>query len=99
MPIPEFILQALLNSLKFIIVRHPFERILSAYRDKLENVAVRGIDGTRHFYQSFGAKIVAKYRPGGNNTNSRTILKHGQYIWNEDKEPVGVEPTFKEFVK
>lgn len=82
-----------------MIVRHPFERILSAYRDKLENFATRSKSGTPYFYRKYGKKIVSKYRVDGNNTNSRRILKKGQYIWNYDKEPVGIEPTFKEFVR
>lgn len=88
------------NSLKFLVVRHPFERILSAYRDKLENLRVRGIDGTHHFYTSYGRRIVEKYRPGGNLTNARDLLRPSQYYWNpNEQQPIGIEPTFKEFVR
>lgn len=82
-----------------MIVRHPFERILSAYRDKLENSATRTKSGTSFFYLKYGRKIVSKYRKGGNNTDIRSLLKQGQYIWNYDAEPVGIEPSFKEFVR
>jgi chondroitin 4-sulfotransferase 11 len=92
-PIP----QALQNTLKLLVVRHPFERLLSAYRDKLENTRVGGEHGTLHFYQRFGVRIVAKYRPGGNQTRTQDLLRPGQYLW--DTEPAGVEPTFREFVR
>lgn len=45
-----------------MVVRHPFERVLSAYRDKLENSTAGPEHGTHHFYQKYGRKIVAKYR-------------------------------------
>jgi hypothetical protein len=40
---------------KFLIVRHPLERILSAYRDK-------------YYYKRFGRRIALKYRQAGNAT-------------------------------
>ena len=39
----------------FIVVRHPFERLLSAYRDKLERSNV-------YYYKKYGEKIVKTYR-------------------------------------
>jgi hypothetical protein len=50
------------ESKKWMVVRHPFERILSAYRDKLENSTIHREDGTHHFYEKYGRKIVARYR-------------------------------------
>jgi chondroitin 4-sulfotransferase 11 len=50
------------ESKKWMVVRHPFERILSAYRDKLENSTINRQDGTLHFYEKYGRKIVGKYR-------------------------------------
>lgn len=47
---------------KLLVVRHPFERLLSAYRDKLENSVAGREHGTLHFYQKYGSKIVEKYR-------------------------------------
>lgn len=46
---------ALSTSLSFLIVREPFERLLSAYRNKLE--------GCRNkYYKLLGAQIVKQYR-------------------------------------
>ena len=43
------------NETSFIVVRHPFERLVSAYRDKLERSNV-------YYYKKYGEKIVQKYR-------------------------------------
>ena len=40
---------------KFLVVRHPFTRIVSAYRDKLERY-------TDKYYQEFGIHMVKQYR-------------------------------------
>lgn len=54
--------QALRATKKLLVVRHPFERLLSAYRDKLENSVAGREHGTLHFYRKYGSKIVEKYR-------------------------------------
>ena len=93
-------LQAFLNTLTLLVVRHPFERLLSAYRDKLENMRIGAEHGSAHFYVKYGSRIVAKYRPGGNKTRTQSLLKPGQYLWHPElPEPAGFEPTFKEFVR
>ncbi|XP_076223610.1 carbohydrate sulfotransferase 11 isoform X2 [Nomia melanderi] len=48
--------QKLNKTLKFLIVRHPFERLVSAYRDKLEH-----IQGRDYYYKRFGRHITHKY--------------------------------------
>lgn len=49
--------EALTNSLSFLIVREPFERLLSAYRNKLEGYRNK-------YYKLLGEQIVKKYRKG-----------------------------------
>ena len=56
-----------------MVVRHPFERILSAYRDKLENSTIHREDGTLHFYEKYGRKIVAKYRENSSDRKNERI--------------------------
>lgn len=71
-----------------MVVRHPFERILSAYRDKLENSTAGREHGTVHFYEKYGKKIVAKYRPSSKaNTYSLiepTFEEFVQYLIDTD---------------
>ncbi|XP_063242601.1 carbohydrate sulfotransferase 11 [Bacillus rossius redtenbacheri] len=55
-PSAEQLRAALNDSIAFLIVRHPLERLLSAYRDKLQF----SLPHTLH--QRLGAEIVAKYR-------------------------------------
>ena len=45
----------------FIVVRHPFERLVSAYRDKLERTHADNYQ-TDFYYKQYGHKIVKKYR-------------------------------------
>lgn len=47
--------EALENSLSFIIVREPFERLLSAYRNKFE-------EGKNTYYKLIGDSIVKRFR-------------------------------------
>lgn len=49
-------MQKLNRTKKFLIVRHPFERLVSAYRDKLEH-----IEGRDYYYKRFGRHIAHKY--------------------------------------
>ena len=46
----------------FLIVRHPFHRLVSAFRDKIERQHGPRLDKD-WYYKTYGRKIVAKYRP------------------------------------
>lgn len=54
--------EALPESLSFLIVREPFERLLSAYRNKIEGLPHR-------FYRKMGREIVTKYRKKNSNSS------------------------------
>lgn len=56
-PRPSFLHleQAVNNSLSFLIVRHPFERLISAYGDKF-------LYNGNKFYESMGMRIVGRTR-------------------------------------
>lgn len=56
-PTKNELAEALSNSLSFLIVREPFERLLSAYRNKLEGFRNK-------FYKILGKQIVKDYRKG-----------------------------------
>ncbi|XP_012229793.1 carbohydrate sulfotransferase 11-like [Linepithema humile] len=58
---------------KLIVVRHPLERLLSAYRNKLETKHEKS---AKYFQSRFGKKIVKKYRPNA----SEKSLKNGDDV-------------------
>lgn len=59
--------QAFNNSVSFLIVRHPLERLLSAYRDKIQH----SLPHTYH--RKLGNEIILKYRKNG--AKVRLLLK------------------------
>ncbi|XP_066587282.1 carbohydrate sulfotransferase 11 isoform X3 [Prorops nasuta] len=64
-PTAEELARFLNDSISFLIVRHPFERLLSAYRDKLE----QSLPHT--FHSNLGSYIVWHYRSRGRKSNGR----------------------------
>ena len=58
----------LTKSYKFMFVREPFERLLSAYKDKF--VFTRPVD--RHFLEIYGRKIIRNFRPNATQQALRT---------------------------
>lgn len=61
---PEMTLEALEGYLedrepvKFLIARHPIQRLISAYKDKFERY-------NKHYHEKYGVNIVAEYRKRG----------------------------------
>jgi hypothetical protein len=72
------LLQALSEMTRFIIVRHPFERILSAYRDKLEHRKDR-----EFYYIRYGKEIVKSQRENNSTLANRpepTFVEFLKYL-------------------
>ena len=69
---------------KFVFVREPFERLLSAYLDKFYS-------GDPAFHNNYGRQIIKKYRPGGNPEDKNItfdefvnyVINIGDGYWNE----------------
>lgn len=62
-PQPHELNEALSSSLSFLIVREPFERLLSGFRNKLEGLRNK-------FYKIVGEKIIKDYRKGNKRVSS-----------------------------
>ncbi|XP_027238345.1 carbohydrate sulfotransferase 11 [Penaeus vannamei] len=78
-------------SLKFLFVRHPLERVVSAYRNKLED-SFAYHDG-EHFYRTYGRSIVQGFRQ---RKKFKILLDAGDDPG--DGDDYRREPTFEEFV-
>ncbi|XP_066951992.1 carbohydrate sulfotransferase 11-like [Macrobrachium rosenbergii] len=77
-------LQTFKSSLRVIIVRHPFTRILSAYRDKMIKLEPRP---TEFHFRDLQLQIIAKYRPVDSPESSQfpTFSEFVQYILDSTK--------------
>ncbi|XP_006823802.1 carbohydrate sulfotransferase 8-like [Saccoglossus kowalevskii] len=77
---------------KFLFVRHPFKRLLSAYRNKFENPDEWGLI----YPKNYGRSIIKKYRPKATNSslqtgNDVTFSEFVKYVLDEsDREPEGL---------
>lgn len=73
---------------KFLFVREPFERLVSAFRDKFESPSP-------YYHTVFGRAIIAKYRPNATRTALRTgagvtFREFVQYLVDVQR-PVGMD--------
>ncbi|XP_037958197.1 carbohydrate sulfotransferase 11 [Teleopsis dalmanni] len=84
-PRPEIneLLDVLPSSLSFLFVRNPFERIVSAYRNKLEG-------GRNPYYKTLGQKVIHQYRksaiPGLRPKSGPTFEEFLKFLINEHKQ-------------
>lgn len=66
-PSQEELADALATSTSFLIVREPFERLVSAYRNKFE--------GSRNkYYKQLGDRIVKMFRSKGENGTAKAVV-------------------------
>jgi chondroitin 4-sulfotransferase 11 len=59
--------EALPDSISFLIVREPFERLLSAYRNKME-------EGKNTYYRLLGDEIVKRFR--SSESSQKSVSHH-----------------------
>lgn len=81
---PSLVNQTISKSLKFLFVRHPLQRLVSTYRNKLENSHLHS-DG-EGFYRKYGKVIVEKYR--GNRSNSTNSDKFSSNVLDEGEADI-----------
>lgn len=70
----------------FMIVRHPMERLLSAFRNKFEG----NLTSSKYFQRRYGRRIIKKYR----SLSSKKMRNSGK-----PKKPLGSDVTLNEFVQ
>ena len=85
---------------KFVVVRHPFDRVVSAYRDKF----VRRNRYTNHFHRKYGRLIVSRYRDNQSSVRWRYLTStNGRLVTpssaSDEVDNRGHDVTFVEFVR
>ncbi|KAK9880667.1 hypothetical protein WA026_011904 [Henosepilachna vigintioctopunctata] len=84
---PKEIKKCLESYTTFLMVRHPMERLLSAFRNKFEG----NLTSSKYFQKRYGRHIVKKYRPRNRNQkylkketgSDVTLNEFVQYLLNE----------------
>ncbi|KAK7069537.1 hypothetical protein SK128_016090, partial [Halocaridina rubra] len=72
------------KSIRMIIVRHPFTRLLSAYRDKMTKIRPKP---ARFHFRKLQTKIISKYRPvdSKNKSPHPTFEEFVQFVIDDTK--------------
>ena len=52
---------------RFLVVRHPFERLLSCYRDKFEKA------NKEYYYDTYGRKMIRMFRKRSQNISFQEV--------------------------
>ncbi|CAL4070926.1 unnamed protein product [Meganyctiphanes norvegica] len=79
------------KSFKLLVVRHPFERILSAYRDKLEDYQRDLMFRDGYYYTMYGKNIVRVYR----DQQDISLANHTEPTWREFVRYLANTPSSK----
>lgn len=88
----EELRQKLLTYTKFLVVRHPLERLLSAFRNKFESNS----RDAKVFKRVYGAKMIRKYRRGTGSPSEN--LTSAEDLEEESAKKTGEGVRFSEFV-
>ena len=88
------------NTTAFLVVRHPFERLVSAFRDKLE----RTHGNNSFYYQTYGKSMVHQFRNKAVEIFGSTFFSSSNNFGAivpvpNDRRPDAKLPTFWEFVQ
>ncbi|CAJ1083653.1 carbohydrate sulfotransferase 8-like [Xyrichtys novacula] len=86
---PEDFLEKLSNYTKILFVRDPFERLVSAFRDKFEN-------SEKHYHFKYGRAIISRYRANASEESLTTgdgvtFREFVQYLLDPRRRPVGLD--------
>ena len=71
-------LQITRNMTQFVIIRHPFERLVSGYKDKIENAT------KLYYFKIYGKNVIRKYRPLPRGVSRRMVrqnINNNDYVY------------------
>ncbi|KAB7504761.1 Carbohydrate sulfotransferase 14, partial [Armadillidium nasatum] len=70
------ILHRLQNYKKFVVVRHPFERVISAFKNKFE----KNYTSSQYFKKRFGVLILKRFRNGDSFNVNGDGVKFSEFV-------------------